>query len=242
MRSWQDPAGRFALHMRKKLLQIGVADWQRRGRTLLEINCGAGIFLPTLWECGFDISATELCPALRQRATEKIASRAEIFAASDDHLPFENNAFDWVVLHLVMPTSDAVANALQEALRVAAAGLAVTFWNSVSLPYIAYRIGGRKKSWPTGTCNWWNVWYTLKKLSAGRMSGMSTLAAPRSTWSASCPLAFCNHGFHWLPFGSWAIIRLHLAPSRPLTPLGLRLGREPMESPEPVMEYETKTP
>ncbi|RRD71859.1 MULTISPECIES: class I SAM-dependent methyltransferase [unclassified Desulfovibrio] len=238
MTSWhEDSTGRFALNMRQKLLQHGVAAWQRRGRTLLEVNSGQGTFLRLLWECGFDVSATELCPELRRQAMEKISTRADILAAADDHLPFEHSSFDWVVLHLAAQDPEGISRSLAESLRVASAGLIVTFWNTTSLPYLAYRLGRRKKAWPAPAHSWWRVWHSMKKLAAGQMSGMSTLAAPRVTWHANCPLAFCNRGLHALPFGAWGLIRLRLGPPRSLTPLGLRLKRKTLRQPEPVMEY-----
>lgn len=34
--------GQYALHMQKQLVQHCLAPWPRRGRTLLEVNCGRG--------------------------------------------------------------------------------------------------------------------------------------------------------------------------------------------------------
>ena len=88
-----DTAGQFSLQMQKLLLQHSIAAWPRRGRTLLEINCGRGDFLPLLWECGFDMTATESNPDLRAEAG-RMADRAEVLAATDDHLPFDDGEFD----------------------------------------------------------------------------------------------------------------------------------------------------
>jgi len=231
----EDSSGQFVLHMQKLLLQHCLAPWPRRGRALLEINCGQGMFLPLLWECGFDVTATEAAPEPRAEAC-RVGARAEVLAAADDHLPFEDAEFDWVVLHLTSPSMDTAEQALREALRVAAAGLIVTFWNAASLPFMLHRLKNRKTPWPEPAFCWWQVWKTLHGLAAGNFCGASALAGPQGTWLATCPLAGCNRVLPWLPLGSWGGIRVDLARSRPVTPLPLRLGRRRLPRPEPALE------
>ena len=74
-----DITGQYALHMQKQLVQHCLAPWPRRGRTLLEVNCGRGELLPLLWEYGFDMTATEHNPELRAEAS-RMADRAEVLA------------------------------------------------------------------------------------------------------------------------------------------------------------------
>lgn len=230
-----DTAGQFTLQMQKLLLQHSIAAWPRRGRTLLEINCGRGDFLPLLWECGFDMTATESAPDLRAEA-DRMADRAEVLATADDHLPFDDGEFDWVVLHLVSHGTQNALNAMAEALRVASAGVALTFWNAASLPYMLHRVTNRKNPWHGPVFCWWQVWRALRSLAAGSISGASVLAGPQGTWNSQCVLSRCNRVLPWLPMGAWGIIRIDLNKSRPVTPLPLRLGRRRMRRPEPVME------
>lgn len=230
-------SGRFALNLQTNLLQNSLAAWPRRGKTLLEINCGDGLFLPWLWECGFDVTGTEFVPGLRAQAQENAGRRACVAAAADDHLPFDDDAFDWVILHVEAGTSAGLAASAREALRVAAGGLAVTFWNSASLPYILYRMGRGKKRWPGPTHNWWHVWRLLKRLKVGRLTSQSTLAGPICTWHRQCAVASCNMYLQRLPLGAWSIIRLDLAPRKPVTPLPLRLGRRRLRHAEPALEF-----
>lgn len=235
-----DATGQFALQMQKQLLQHSLAAWPRRGRTLLEVNCGQGDFLPLLWECGFDITATESNFDLRTKAG-RMADRAEVLAAADDHLPFDDAEFDWVVVHLVSPGPDNVRNAVAESLRVASAGVALTFWNAASLPYLLHRLGGRKTAWPGPAFCWWQIWRALRRQAAGSISGASALAGPQGTWNASCGFSCCNRVLPWLPMGAWGVIRIDLGKSRPVTPLPLRLDRRRMRRPEPAMEYGHKS-
>ena len=165
-----------------------------------------------------------------------MADRAEVLAATDDHLPFDDGEFDWVVLHLVSSGAPSARTAMTEALRVASAGVAITFWNAASLPYMLHRLTGRKNPWPGPAFCWWQVWRALRSLAAGSISGASVLAGPQGTWNPLCWLARCNKVLPWLPMGAWGIIRIDLNKSRPVTPLPLRIGRRRMRRPEPVME------
>ncbi|MGE9985670.1 class I SAM-dependent methyltransferase [Desulfovibrio sp. SGI.169] len=235
-----EPAGRFALSLQMRLLQQSLAAWPRRGARLLEVNCGEGLFLPLLWECGFDVTGTEHAPDLRARAVINAAARAEVEAAADDCLPFEDNDFDWVVLHVAAADADALAASVGEALRVAARGLAVTFWNTASLPGICRRLSGRKTVWPAPGHSWWRVWRLIKAFRTGRLTSLSTLAGPMCTWNRQCVAAPCNTWLRGLPLGAWSVIRLDMAPLRPVTPLPLRLGRGRLRRPEPALEYTQK--
>ena len=228
-----------ALSKQQNLLQHSLAAWPRRGKTLLEVNCGQGIFSSLLWECGFDLTATELRPELRARAAATMGCRAEIAAAADDHLPFDNNSFDGVVLHLSSGDKKNAASAIGEALRVSSGGLAVTFWNSASLAYLLHRLQGQKSSWPGPAHTWWRIWRMLKDMGGGKVCGMSTLAGPRSFWNSSCPLGGAIHKLP-LPLGAWCVIRLDLGPARPVTPMPLKIKAQRLRSPEPVLEYGSK--
>ena len=231
--------GFSALSKQQNLLQHSLAAWPRRGKTLLEVNCGQGIFSPLLWECGFDLTATELRPELRARAAAAMGCRAEIAAAADDHLPFEDNSFDGVVLHLSGGDKKIAENAVQEALRVSCGGLAVTFWNSISLAYLLHCLQGRKSTWPGPVHTWWRIWRMLKDMGCGKVCAMSTLAGPRSLWNGSCPLGGVIHKLP-LPLGAWWVIRLDLGPARPVTPMPLKIKGQRLRRAEPVLEYGSK--
>ncbi|WP_419521609.1 class I SAM-dependent methyltransferase [Desulfovibrio sp.] len=74
----------IALPERTALLLSMLAPWPRRGRELLVIGCGAGHVLPPLWQSGFDLSACETSPALREQARRRAPQGVEIEAASPD--------------------------------------------------------------------------------------------------------------------------------------------------------------
>jgi hypothetical protein len=217
-------SGRLGLQARIDLLQNSLAAWPRRGKRLLEINCGEGYFLPVLWECGFDVTATEHDPRLLERALKRPGVRAELMVSSGDHLPFDDDAFDWVILHVVANGGADLENSLNEAVRVAAGGLAVTFWNSASWPYLRHKLSGGK-FWPQPRCNCLGVWHRLKKYDPGGLTSLSALSGSIRSWNKRKPGFFGQIVKHVLPFGAWCIIRMDIAPSRTMTFLPLRFDK-----------------
>ena len=225
----------IALPERTALLLSMLAPWPRRGRELLVIGCGAGHVLPPLWQSGFDLSACEASPALREQARRRAPQGVEIEAASPDWLPFADNSFDWVLLRADELPPAALPAALGEACRVAACGLALTFWNSASLPWLTWRLHGRRHAWPGHCLPFWTAWRLLAAR-PGRLHAASCLWRPACRW---------HHGTHVhaaalsrLPFGAWCVLRLDMSPRRTGTPLPLRL-RPRLDTARPVMEYDS---
>ena len=231
-------SGRLGLKARADLLQNCLAGWPRRGKRLLEINCGEGFFLPVLWECGFDVTATEHEPGLRNRALAHVGFRAEIAASSDEYLPFEDDAFDWVILHAAAKNWPAFENSLTEALRVATGGLAVAFWNSASLSYTFHRLGNGG-FWPWPRYNCFSVWRKLKQHGTGSLTSLSALSGPVRAWNKTHGGVLRQAVTHILPLGAWCIIRMDIAPPGFVTPLPLRLRNARFASPAAVLEHFT---
>ena len=171
----------IALPERTALLLSMLAPWPRRGRELLVAGCGAGHILPPLWQGGFDLSACEPSPALREQARHRAPQGVEIEAAAPDWLPFDDNSFDWVLLRADELPPAALPAALGEACRVAACGLVITFWNSASLPWLAWRLHGRRHAWPGHSLPFWTVWRLLAAR-PGRLHAASCLWRPACRW------------------------------------------------------------
>ncbi|MDE7240455.1 methyltransferase domain-containing protein [Desulfovibrio sp.] len=233
---------RFVLAAQLRLLERALAAWPRRDAALLDVNCGSGVFLPFLWACGFEVDGVEANAAARGRAQTRCPT-ATVMAGSDDALPVEDDAYDWVLLHLQEPRR--LAAALAEARRVARRGLAVTFWNRHSLAGVCARLA--RAPLPAKASSWLEVARALRRMdkasAPGQTASLSVLAGPVRTWRAASPFSRCNRWPMALPLGAWGVFRCSLEPSGGVTPLALRLGDrfgrrmdERLSAPEPVLE------
>lgn len=231
------PTGRrFAMKCQLALLEKALAPWPRRQAPLLEVNCGNGAFLQFLWQCGFDVQGTEIDAALREKAQAARVPGLEIFAAADDDLPFDNDSFDWVILHLKNPGS--LAAGINEGVRLARRGFMLTFWNSSSLPALLWRLCN-KKNWDASATPWRTAWSQMQSPGLGQLAALSTLALPACMWHAPWPGGVAIGGF---PLGAWCVIRLDMGASRPGTPQPLRLDATLPPPAGAVMEYAQKSP
>ena len=65
-------AGAVALDRSRDLLRALLAGWPRRSRSMLVFNAGSGVFLETLWEAGFDVTAQDSDPEYLARAQARL--------------------------------------------------------------------------------------------------------------------------------------------------------------------------
>lgn len=204
-----------------EVLQTSVASWKRRNARLLEINCGAGRSLRVLWECGFDVTGVAASPEERREAAQNAPYGTQLLAAADDDIPLDDDAFDWVVLHLGRHDPPQARKAVLEAARIASRGLVVSFWNRGSLCRAAHSLSRRLQPMPCEGLYWWQVLAAARGV-RGRRRLYGCMPLPRM---------FCAQG---LPggagrlltalTGAWALLRMDFDPSGSVTPLGLRVA------------------
>ena len=230
-----NPDEMFIQRIQRDLLLHSVAGWQRRGKTLLDINCGDGRFLKTLWHMGFDVAAVEHSHKLRTVAYNFLRGRAEIYAAEPCDLPFDDNYFDWAVLHLRSNSCDQLKTAIAEAIRVAELGLAVTFWNKTA-PALLFNHDTETK---LQEISWWAVWNTLRSLHAGTLTTHSSLLCAFAPLRRLCPRFYFKSWRTRLPLGAWTVIRIDLSARHSVTPLVLRTNLRKINNLEPILEYHT---
>lgn len=223
----------FILSLQLKLLQKALAHWPRRTTRLLEINCGDGAYLPFLWQTGFDLTATEPNPELRRQAQAR--QNLDIRAVSDDNLPFDDDFFDWAILHVIPGPDWKLAASVNESLRVARKGLLFTFWNSASLPCLCWR-ASHIQPWPANALPMGKMWRLIRSLNTGELRLMTTLAGPFWSWRNRRFFEVLNTFISSWPLGAWGLARLDLDTAKLGTPLRLRLENI-MPQTLPAMEY-----
>lgn len=154
---WErEPHGQFALEQERRFLLQMISTWRRRQRTMLYVECGTGSFLECLWEAGFDVSATASNVDDLRKARTRIGSRAELFLSQPDFLPFEDRSYDYVLLVTALNYCPSPRDVLQEAARVCAKELLITFLNKYSLYACSQLIS--RSSHPI---RWWS-WLSMR--------------------------------------------------------------------------------
>ncbi len=229
------PEDIFIRRIQNALLQECISTWRRRGKKLLDINCGDGRILRKLWHNGFDVTATEADAAKRAHAATHMGHRAEIYAALDTHLPFEDGQFDWAVLHLYHSSPETLKAVLAEAIRVAAHGLTVLFWNTSAPIFCSYCQQSCRQIALQGA-PWFQVWRALHEVGEGSITTRSTLLFAFSFLRRRCPRLFYSSFSTRLPLGAWTILRLDMSPQSAVTPLVLPTRVRKMPPLEPVLE------
>ena len=215
-------------------LQACIASWRRRNTRLLEINCGRGLCLQMLWECGFDVTGTSAAPDERKAAAGNAPHGTEILAASDDDIPVDADAYAWVILHLGAHDVEQMRLAAREAARIASRGLVISFWNRCSLLRPLRSCGLTRFALPCRGLHVWQVLHAVRDLPG------------KKHLSGCLPLPFVSGLFGLLGgagrictalLGAWTMLRIDLEPAASGTPLGVRTGHAgPLAQGAAVME------
>jgi len=224
--------GRFSLLSHLSLLvQHLSADWPRRGRSLLEIGCGDGRVLEILWTLGFDISGVEHDPDSAGLACALLGDRADIRIGAYDHLPYEDDSFDYVVLVRVFGQHHDVNALLREAARGATRSMLLVFPNAWSLAWVAARLPWREQP-RMPAYSPFAIVRDLRRVCPGHgLRIRSILPGPPGTWAAHSLWRYGNNRLLPLPFGAFAGIRLDFMPQTPFTGLPLRVNASCMTVP-----------
>lgn len=226
----ETPKGAFAVRHEQRLLHHMVSGWPRRGHTLLEVGCGPGVFLESFWEAGFDVTGLDSSEAMLEAARERMNCRADFHLGVADHLPFDDDAFDYVALLTSLEFMPDPAAALAEAFRVASRGVLVGFLNRVS-PY--YPTHGLPVPGLRGSLLRQAHWFSIPSMYAlVRGTGVScsitmrsVLHGPACTWRESRLFEMLNGWISLWPFGAYVAMRMDFGPRMPVTPLVLRTGK-----------------
>ena len=127
------PAGRHVLFRERMLIAHMLTSWPRRNHSMLDMGCGSGHFLELFWNAGFDVTGVEEREECLKLSREKIGQRAALRQSNLEHLPFDDNDFDFVTIVTALERVKNPEKVLREAFRVATHGVLVLFFNSWSL-------------------------------------------------------------------------------------------------------------
>ncbi len=218
------PAGAFALGREMRLLERMAAGWPRRGQRLLEIGCGTGIFLEALHQAGFDVTGLDASPAMLEAARTRLGSLADLHLGDAEHLPFDDNEYDFAVLLTVLEFCPDPGLALREAARVARKGLIIGYLNRFSLHWLFTQgLPGRRAGSHLGRARWFFPWemrqLAMTNLGHRPYTCRCVLPGPMSTWREAAPWRHVNAPILALPVGAFCVARVNLLGDPARTPL-----------------------
>src|SRR6185437_7901209 len=108
-----------------------------RGKTILEVGCGAGTDLVRFAKGGAEVSGVDLAPSAIALATQNVEQQglaADLRVADGETLPFADNSFDFVYAHGVVQYTSNDRALVEECRRVLKPGGTVVFqvYNRIS--------------------------------------------------------------------------------------------------------------
>ena len=108
-----------------------------RGRSVLEVGCGAGVDLARFAKGGAEVTGVDLAPSAIELARANFSQqglRGRFEVADGEHLPFPDNSFDLVYAHGVVQYTANPRQLVEECRRVLKAGGQAVFqvYNRVS--------------------------------------------------------------------------------------------------------------
>jgi SAM-dependent methyltransferase len=231
---YASPKGSFALAQQKRILQHLMSRWPRRGCSMLDVGCGTGLFSEFLWESGFDVTCLAHDQPMLEGAQARLGPKASYQVGVAGHLPFDDLAFDYVALLGAPEDLDDPRAALEEALRVAARGVILGFFNACSLARLAqaFSCGDRMPQvrW-FGPMDFWRLLRRLPDIRRVRFGAV--LLGPPFSWHSGKICGFCNTLRLPLPVGAYVALSIVLGPVLPLTGLPLRLRKGGLEEASP---------
>jgi SAM-dependent methyltransferase len=240
---YASPQGSFALAQQKRIVQHLMSPWPRRGCSMLDVGCGTGLFSEFLWESGFDVSCLAQNQSMLESAQARLGPKASYQVGVAGHLPFDNHTFDYVALLGALADVDDPLTMLEEALRVAARGVILGFFNAFSLARLAQAFPGGDRMPPTRWLGLAELWRLLRGLPDIRRARFgAVLPGPPCTWRTGKIGSFCNAWRLPLPVGAYVALSIALGPRLPLTPLPLRLRKGRLEEASPHALREEATP
>ena len=135
-RGFFDDLDQYHFEKLHHLLRLVAFDGYR-GRSVLEVGCGAGVDLVRFARGGAEVTGVDLAPSaidLARANFEQQGLHAKLEVADGEHLPFPDNSFDFVFAHGVVQYTADPRRLVEECRRVLKPGGEAVFqvYNRIS--------------------------------------------------------------------------------------------------------------
>ncbi len=114
---FEKPKNRHGLDLEIKLIHSLVNP--RKGQRLLDVGCGTGMSLAPFLDQGLSLTGIDSSPYMLDKAAQRFGDQVDLHRGLAEDLPFDDNAFDTVLLFTSLEFTDRPAKAIEEACRVA---------------------------------------------------------------------------------------------------------------------------
>lgn len=224
---WQKSKnGAFALARCNDMLRGLLSGWPRRSRSVLVFNAGSGEFLETLWEAGFDVTGQDSDLGFLEQARQRLGKRADFVLSAPDHLPFDDNSFDYAVAVAALEFWDNPEAVLREIDRLACSGAILIFPNAWSLFHLECRLRKKNPLCASALPLMQNPFRLLRLVrrvyGKKKTAWASVLPAISATWRPGRLFHPLNAPQIPLPLGAFAGLRIDFGPLYTGTPMVLR--------------------
>ena len=191
---------------------------------MLLAGCGNGLFLETMLQAGFRVTGQESDPLLLSRARMRLGQAAGLNLGPCEHLSYEDNSFDYLLLLFALNRSVEPDLVLQEAARVARRGILVGMLNRWPRPTrqeSAFTAQTSSEEAPLFPLSWGRLKKMIRsRIAVRQMRARSVLPGPQFTWRDSALANLLNRGFYPADWGAFYAVRMDLPGEAAALPLG----------------------
>jgi ubiquinone/menaquinone biosynthesis C-methylase UbiE len=209
----ESAAGQVAIQIEKELL---LRIWRpAKPERVLEVGCGTGVFLGWLDKLGHQVTGLEPSPIMLNYARNRLPEHIPVDRGYAENLPYDDNAFDTVVLITTLEFVENPLEALSEAFRVARKQVVLGSMNKYSLLRCHRYLEQFWKRSIYSHAHFFSV-FELKHLARQALLGQvpirwrTCLALPLCTLRFSRYIEGCRY-FQWHPFGHFIAMRIDLS-------------------------------
>ncbi|MDL2279216.1 class I SAM-dependent methyltransferase [Desulfovibrio sp. OttesenSCG-928-G11] len=218
--------GVYAVEACQGLLRQLLSGWPRRSRSVLTLGSGSCALIETLWEAGFDVTAQDSDPDFLDKGRRLLGNRVDFVLSSPTALPFDDDAFDYVVAALALEFWEDPGAALAEMARLATGGAIIIFPNAWSVFGLECRLR-RGDALCASARPLLRSPRRVARLAARafgkkKRAWLSTLPLCSATWRRETLFRRLNSLYPPLPLAAFAGLRIDFGPLYTGTPLLLR--------------------
>ena len=221
---WDQPENQTAASLHTQLMQDMLKPL--RGKTILDIGCGAGQSLRSHIDSGLSVTGINPSPYMLEIARQITGNRADLFRTDPEDLPFEDNSFHYATLIFSLEFVAEHIQTLTEVFRVTRDRVYIGLINKYALNGFSRRL---KQIFPKPVrhqIQLFSAWKIrrISRLLLGNVAINTQTIGCFPSFSSPIITRFEQSGFlKSLPFGAFTGVLISMTPMYRTNPLSLEL-------------------